>query len=50
MLIKYKRNNLVYAGRISKEKGVEELITSFKNLKLDNFIKIIGAGPDMNYL
>ena len=45
------RNNLVYAGRISKEKGVEELITSFKNSKLDNFtLKIIGTGPDMNYL
>ena len=29
------RNNLVYAGRISKEKGVEELITS---LKIQNLI------------
>lgn len=42
---------LVYAGRISKEKGVEEIITSFQNSKLNEFkLKIIGSGPDLDYL
>ena len=37
---------LVYAGRISSEKGVQELINSFTKSKLSNFkLKIIGEGP-----
>ena len=38
--------SLVYAGRISKEKGVEKLIKSFLQSKLSNWkLKIIGEGP-----
>jgi glycosyltransferase involved in cell wall biosynthesis len=41
----------VYAGRVSKEKGVEELIISFLNAKLDDCkLKIVGDGPDRNTL
>jgi glycosyltransferase involved in cell wall biosynthesis len=39
-------NYLIYAGRISSEKGVQELINSFTKSKLSNFnLKIIGEGP-----
>ena len=39
-------NYLVYAGRISDEKGVEELILSFLSSDLENTkLKIIGEGP-----
>ena len=39
-------NYLVYAGRISDEKGVEELILSFLSSDLENIkLKIIGEGP-----
>lgn len=42
---------IVYAGRISKEKGVEELINSFVNCKFQDIdLKIIGAGPDLDNL
>jgi len=46
-----KEDFIVYAGRVSEEKGIEELITSFikcdfKNTKLI----IIGDGPILNYL
>ena len=44
-------NYIVYAGRISKEKGVEELLSSFlksNNKNLD--IKIIGDGPELIFL
>ena len=46
-----KNNSLVYAGRISKDKGVEELITAFKSLNLEkNKLKIIGGGPEYKNL
>ena len=46
-----KENNLIYAGRISKEKGVEELITCFLNSNLIDFtLKIFGSGPDLALL
>lgn len=46
-----KRSNLIYAGRISREKGVEELINSFLSSQLVNFnLKIFGDGPDLEYL
>lgn len=46
-----KTNSLVYAGRISKDKGVEELITAFKSLNLkENQLKIIGGGPEYQNL
>lgn len=38
---------IVYAGRISKEKGVKELIESFNNAELHSIkLKIIGVGPE----
>ena len=37
---------LVYAGRVSEEKGVEELILAFLNCNFsDKYLKIIGSGP-----
>lgn len=42
---------IVYAGRISKEKGVEKLIKSFINSELSNWkLKIIGEGPLLSEL
>ena len=42
---------MVYAGRISKEKGVKELIDAFKKAKLENMhLKIIGNGPQLQNL
>ncbi len=44
-------NYLLYAGRISKEKGVENLIDAFINTQIrDLKLKIIGIGPELNYL
>ncbi|MDC3227296.1 glycosyltransferase family 4 protein [Acidimicrobiaceae bacterium] len=46
-----KENYVVYAGRISEEKGVKELIESFKKAKLNNIsLKIVGNGPQLNNL
>jgi len=44
-------NYIIYAGRISKEKGVENLINSFLQSNLgETTLKIIGLGPDYNLL
>jgi glycosyltransferase involved in cell wall biosynthesis len=44
-------NSLVYAGRISKEKGVMELIESFLKADTQNInLILIGEGPLLNYL
>ena len=46
-----KENNVIYAGRISEEKGIEELITSFRDAGLKKTrLVIIGDGPDHKYL
>ena len=42
---------LVYAGRISKEKGIDDLIRSFKAADTKNLkFKIIGIGPELKRL
>ena len=42
---------IVYAGRVSKEKGVEELINSYLKINSTEFtLKIIGIGPQLEYL
>lgn len=46
-----KGSYIVYAGRISDEKGVEEVIKSFNFSKLKDFkLKIIGTGPELKKL
>lgn len=41
----------VYAGRISNEKGIEDLIHAFLNTKNKEYkLKIIGNGPQFKYL
>ena len=48
---KIDKKYLVYAGRISEEKGIEELINAFLNCNLDDInLKIIGNGPVLNKL
>jgi len=42
---------IVYAGRISPEKGVKELISAFNNIKNNkSVLKIIGVGPSYEEL
>ncbi len=42
---------ILYAGRISEEKGVEELVVAFKNSNSSDLnLKIIGEGPAYNKL
>ncbi len=46
-----KSDYIVYAGRISEEKGVEDLIKSYLSLKdLTYKLKIVGNGPAYRYL
>lgn len=46
-----KKNQIVYAGRVSKEKGVMELIESFNSSLLEDYkLLIIGDGPELIYL
>ena len=41
-----RKNQIVYAGRISKEKGLEELIDTWESLEVKDFkLIIIGEGP-----
>ncbi len=48
---KKKKNRIVYAGRISKEKGVNELIKAFINSELKDYqLLIIGEGDLKNEL
>ena len=49
---KNKFNYFLYAGRISKEKGVKELIDSFLSIENKNNykLKIVGEGPEKNRL
>ena len=45
------KNYFIYAGRISKEKGVDKLVESFISANLSNtFLKIVGEGPLLNDL
>jgi len=42
---------IVYAGRVSKEKGVEELLEAFLKMSHKSLqLKIIGIGPDLDRL
>ena len=46
-----KKKQIVYAGRISKEKGVEELIAAFLKTSLNDYdLLIIGSGPHKKLL
>tara|TARA_A100000164_G_scaffold356925_1_gene367025 strand:- start:413 stop:1558 length:1146 start_codon:yes stop_codon:yes gene_type:complete len=49
--VKINEKFLVYAGRISKEKGIDDLISSFKTANTKNLkFKIIGIGPELKRL
>ncbi len=46
-----KKNYFVYSGRISEEKGVNELINAFLDSNIKDFgLKIVGDGPDLKKL
>jgi glycosyltransferase involved in cell wall biosynthesis len=49
--INKKKINILYFGRIKKEKGVYSLINIYKNIKLDfeNHLNIVGAGDKINF-
>ena len=50
---KYNKNSdyIVYAGRVTGPKGVENLLNSWKNCGFENIIlKIIGVGEDLDKL
>lgn len=49
--IEEKENTFIYAGRVSKEKDVEEIIKSFLSINLPNYkLNILGTGPDLSRL
>ena len=44
--IEVEASYLMYAGRVSEEKGLEELISTYLDSELNNIrLKIIGQGP-----
>tara|TARA_A100001011_G_C14033791_1_gene724796 strand:+ start:115 stop:840 length:726 start_codon:yes stop_codon:yes gene_type:complete len=44
-------NYFIYAGRLSEEKGIYELIETYLNSDLkDEILKIVGAGPELKKL
>jgi glycosyltransferase involved in cell wall biosynthesis len=48
---KYADEYIIYAGRVSKEKGLEELITTFLNAQINNMhLKVVGDGPQLKSL
>mgnify|MGYP006086183319 CR=1 FL=1 len=47
----FKSDYLLYAGRISKEKGVQELIDSYLKSNVKTFnLKLVGSGPELKNL
>jgi glycosyltransferase involved in cell wall biosynthesis len=49
--INKKKINLLYFGRIKKEKGIYSLLNIYKNINLDfkNCLNIVGAGDKINF-